>query len=217
MTKLVLFDCDGTLVDSAAIIHGCMERTFEEAGLALPDIAATKSVIGLTLNLAIARIAGREPDAAIDVMTERYKHHFSAMRGEPNFHEPLYAGIGELIAEIAKRDDVLIGMVTGKSRRGVEGVFSTHGFGESFVVVRTADDCPSKPHPAMVQECCAFTGIDAASTFVVGDAIYDMQMARAASARAIGVSWGYHDAPALLHSGAERVLASPADLLPLLA
>ncbi|MDQ6434897.1 HAD-IA family hydrolase [Mesorhizobium sp. LHD-90] len=217
MTRLVLFDCDGTLVDSAAVIHGCMERAFAEAGLAAPDLAATKSVIGLTLNLAIAQMLGREVDPAIDALAERYKHHFHAMRGEADFSEPLYPGIAMLVAELAKRDDILVGMVTGKSRRGVQAVFSTHGFGEAFLVVRTAEDCPSKPHPAMVLECCAFAGVDPASTFVVGDAIYDMQMARSAGARAIGVGWGYHDARALMLSGAERVLQEPAELMPLLA
>ena len=216
MTRLVLFDCDGTLVDSAAVIHGCMERAFAEAGLARPDLAATKSVIGLTLNLAIARILGCEPDAAIDALAERYKHHFHAMRGEADFREPLYPGVAGLIADLAKRDGILVGMVTGKSRRGVQAVFSTHGFGETFLVVRTAEDCPSKPHPAMVLECCAFAGVDPASTFVVGDAIYDMQMAKSAGARAIGVGWGYHEAEALFQSGAECVLAQPDDLLRLL-
>ena len=217
MIKLVLFDCDGTLVDSAAIIHDCMERTFIEAGLPSPDLASTKSVIGLTLNLAIACILGREPDPAVEAMADRYRHHFHEIRREAGFHEPLYPGIASLIADLERREDILVGMVTGKSRRGVEAVLAAHGFGRAFAVIRTAEDCPSKPHPAMVLECCDFTGIDAGSTFVVGDAIYDMRMARAAGARAIGVEWGYHDVPALLQAGAEHVLASPADLVPLLA
>jgi len=216
MIKLVLFDCDGTLVDSAAIIHDCMERTFLDAGLAPPDLGTTKSVIGLTLNLAIASILGRDLDPSIDTMADRYRHHFHAIRREAGFHEPLYPGIAALIAELQRRDDVLVGMVTGKSRNGVGAVLAAHGFEKAFVVVRTAEDCPSKPHPAMVLECCGVTGIDADSTFVVGDAIYDMQMARAAGARAIGVNWGYHPPPALMQAGAERVLASPAELMPLL-
>jgi phosphoglycolate phosphatase len=217
VTRLVLFDCDGTLVDSAAVIHACMERAFAEAGLARPDLAATKSVIGLTLNLAIARMLGRDVDPAVDALAERYKHHFHAMRGEAGFSEPLYPGIAGLVAGLAKRDDVLVGMVTGKSRRGVQAVFSTHGFGETFLVVRTAEDCPSKPHPAMVMECCAVAGVDPGSTFVVGDSIYDMQMAKSAGARAIGVGWGYHDAEALMGAGAECILRRPVDLMPLLA
>ena len=211
--KLVLFDCDGTLVDSAAIIHGTMVETFREAGLAEPALEDTKSIIGLTLNLAIARLLAREPDAEIEHMTERYKHHFQAQRLLPGFHEPLYDGIAPLLAELSARDDVLLGMVTGKSRRGVRAVFATHGFGERFIAIRTADDCPSKPHPAMVLECCAEAGVDPASTIVVGDAIYDMQMARSAGATALGVSWGYHHAEGLAAAGAHAVLATPSDLM----
>ncbi|MDI6026059.1 HAD-IA family hydrolase [Corticibacterium sp. UT-5YL-CI-8] len=210
--KLVLFDCDGTLVDSAGIIHDCMVSTFREAGLREPELAETKGIIGLTLNLAIARLLDRELDAEIEQLTARYKHHFQAHRLLPGFHEPLYDGIAALLESIARRDDLLVGMVTGKSRRGVESVFATHGFGNQFIAVRTADDCPSKPHPAMVLECCAEAGIDPASTIVVGDAIYDMQMARSAGAKALGVAWGYHHAEGLTAAGAHAILRTPADL-----
>ena len=211
--KLIMFDCDGTLVDSAGLIHGCMERTFAEAALPLPAPDATRGVIGLSLDLAIARLLAREVDEAIGALVQRYKHHFVAMRAEAEFRENLYDGIGELIAGLAARDDVLIGMVTGKSRRGVTAVFETHGFGAHFLTVRTADDCPSKPHPAMVLECCAETGIDPQDTLVVGDAIYDMQMARSAKAGAIGVAWGYSTADALRQHGAQDVLVHPSGLL----
>lgn len=214
--KLVLFDCDGTLVDSADIIHGCMLATFREAGLPEPTPDATKSIIGLTLDLAIATLLERPRDAECARLAERYKEHFIASRQLPNFHEPLYDGIAELIETLAKRDDVLIGMVTGKSRRGVQRVLETYGFERHFVTIRTADDCPSKPHPAMVLECCAETGIDPASTYVVGDAIYDMQMARSAGARAIGVAWGYHHRDGLFATGAHAVLTTPGELLTLI-
>lgn len=211
--KLVLFDCDGTLVDSAGLIHGCMERTFAEAELPLPALDATRGVIGLSLDIAIARLLAREVDEAIGALVQRYKHHFVTMRAEPGFRENLYDGVSDLIGQLAARDDVLIGMVTGKSRRGVTAVFETHGFGAHFLTVRTADDCPSKPHPAMVLECCAEMGIDPADTLVVGDAIYDMQMARAARAGAIGVAWGYSSPDALRQHGAEEVLDHPSGLL----
>ena len=208
--KLVLFDCDGTLVDSAPLIHACMEQTFREAGHAVPQFESTKGVIGLSLDIAIARLLACEPDESVRAMTARYKLHFAGMRGEAEHLERLYDGINELIATLGKREDVILGMVTGKSRRGVESVFARHGFGEHFHVVRTADDCPSKPHPAMVLECCAATGIDPASTYVIGDAIFDMQMARAAGATAIGVDWGYASADALAEEGAHHIVSAAA-------
>ncbi|MCB1381543.1 MAG: HAD-IA family hydrolase [Notoacmeibacter sp.] len=206
--KLVLFDCDGTLVDSAPLIHACMERTFAEAGFVVPAFEATKSVIGLSLDVAIARLLSRASDEAVVALTARYKQHFSGMRGEAVHLERLYDGIGDLIATLGARDDVILGMVTGKSRRGVESVFARHGFGAYFHVIRTADDCPSKPHPAMVLECCAETGIDPSASFVIGDAIFDMQMARAAGATAIGVDWGYAPAEALTANGAHHIVSA---------
>lgn len=211
--KLVLFDCDGTLVDSADIIHASMVTTFREAGLPVPTPEATKGIIGLTLDIAIAALLERPLDDECRNLAARYKEHFLASRHLPDFQEPLFGGIAQLLGTLAARDDVLIGMVTGKSRRGVHRVLETHGFERHFLTIRTADDCPSKPHPAMVLECCAEVGVDPASTFVVGDAIYDMQMAKSAGARAIGVSWGYHHREGLLATGADAVIDTPGELL----
>ncbi|MCM2474930.1 HAD-IA family hydrolase [Rhizobium sp. CG5] len=212
--KLVLFDCDGTLVNSAALIHEVMVRTFAEFGHARPTIESTKSIIGLTLDIAIARMLGRPhaDDEAVR-MTACYKSFFPTVRAEAGYEESLYDGIADLIATLAARDDILIGAVTGKSRRGLELVLNGHGFKPHFIVSRTADDCPSKPHPAMVTECCDETGMQAADTIVIGDAIYDMQMAKAAGARALGVSWGYASVQQLQTAGADVIVDHPADIL----
>lgn len=211
--KLVLFDCDGTLVDSALLIHTVMERTFAHFGHARPALAQTKAIIGLTLDIAIARIQGKEhADEEAVRMMAYYKSIFLSVRAEPGFHEPLFPGIPELLEQLAAREDVLIGAVTGKSRRGFDAILETHGFAPHFMVSRTADDCPSKPHPAMVTECCDETGMAPAETVVIGDAVYDMQMAKAAGAKAIGVSWGYASVDELWKAGADRIATRPADL-----
>ena len=87
---------------------------------------------------------------------------------------------------------------------------------EIFFITRTADDCPSKPHPAMVHECCEASGIDPAFTLVIGDTSFDMEMAKSAGAAAIGVEWGYHPAEVLLDCGAERVISQPSEILNLI-
>ncbi|MGH6763820.1 MAG: HAD-IA family hydrolase [Phyllobacterium sp.] len=214
--KLVLFDCDGTLIDSADIIHGCMARTFREAGLNVPELQHTRSIIGLSLDLAIGRLLDRDVDDEIIHLAEQYKANFRLMRLEPGFHEPVFDGIVDLLDTLSRHDEILIGMVTGKSRRGVRAIFDAHGFGPHFLAVRTADDCPSKPHPAMVLECCSELGVDPAATIVVGDAIYDMQMAKSAGARAVGVSWGCETIERLRSVGADDILEHPNDLLRLL-
>lgn len=204
--KLVLFDCDGTIVDSAAVIHACMERTFMDFGVELPALAHTKSIIGLTLDIAIAQMLGRPVDAEIAAMTARYKEHFMLHRQNGGVLEPAYDGLLPLIANLAARDDVILGIVTGKSRRGLDAILAHHGLTRSFFTTRTADDCPSKPHPAMVLECGAEAGIVPGQTIVIGDAVYDMQMAVNAGALSIGVSWGYGPVAALRQAGAVHVV-----------
>lgn len=212
--KLVLFDCDGTLVDSAGLIHEVMARTFLAFGLERPPLASTKSIIGLTLDIAIARMLGQPhvDDRAL-AMTAHYKSIFVGVRSEDGFQEPLFPGIASLVATLAARDDMVMGAVTGKSRRGLQLISATHGFDTIFSVSRTADDCPSKPHPAMVTECCSEAGIAAADTIVIGDAIYDMQMAKSAGAAAIGVAWGYASVPELVDAGADHIARIPDDIV----
>ncbi|NVP55828.1 HAD-IA family hydrolase [Mycoplana rhizolycopersici] len=212
--RLVLFDCDGTLVDSAKLIHEVMARTFADFGYERVELAATKSIIGLTLDIAIARLHGKSHvDEEVVAMTAHYKKIFMGVRAEAGFQEPLFPGIEPLIRRLERQDDMLLGAVTGKSRRGLDSIRLTHGFEKTFFVSRTADDCPSKPHPAMVAECCTEAGIDATRTVVIGDAIYDMQMAKAAGAQAVGVAWGYASVPELVEAGADHILAEPAELL----
>ncbi|APG90812.1 HAD-IA family hydrolase [Sinorhizobium americanum] len=212
--KLVLFDCDGTLVDSAGLIHEVMSRTFEAFDLPRPEALATRAIIGLTLDIAIARLLGQEHiDPRATAMTTHYKGIFSSVRGEQVHQEALFPGIAEMVQALATRDQLLIGAVTGKSRRGLQHIAATHGFDKLFFVSRTADDCPSKPHPAMVMECCAEAGVDPKDTIVIGDAIYDMQMAKAAGAAALGVSWGYASVPALIEAGADHIAHVPADII----
>ncbi|MBP1876127.1 phosphoglycolate phosphatase [Ensifer adhaerens] len=212
--KLALFDCDGTLVDSGGLIHEVMARTFEAFALDRPELSATKGIIGLTLDIAIARLLGRDhvDDQAL-AMTAHYKAIFAGVRAEAGFQELLFPGIAAMMQTLSGRDELLIGAVTGKSRRGLTHIAETHGFNRMFFVSRTADDCPSKPHPAMVTECCSETGIDPRDTVVIGDAIYDMQMAKAAGAAAIGVAWGYAGVPDLVEAGADYIARTPADII----
>ncbi|HEV7437580.1 MAG TPA: HAD-IA family hydrolase [Pseudorhizobium sp.] len=212
--KLILFDCDGTLVDSVGLIHETMRRTFVHFKKPEPKVEETKAIIGLTLDIAIARMLGRQHAGDEEVaMMGYYKSLFTEVRRDLDFREPLFDGIRDLIDTIGPRDDLLLGAVTGKSRRGLDMIMQTHGFGDYFVVSRTADDCPSKPHPAMVTECCDQTGMVPGVTLVVGDAIYDMQMAKAAGAKAIGVSWGYATVDDLWNAGADTIVDHPRELL----
>lgn len=215
--RLVLFDCDGTLVDSAKLIHEVMVRTFVQFGHQPPVLAETKSIIGLTLDIAIARLQGKQhaDEEAVEMMAY-YKSIFLKTRTEEGLEEPLFDGIRHVLDHLMQRDELVLGAVTGKSRRGLNVIAEAHSFGNLFKVSRTADDCPSKPHPAMVTECCGEAGIVPSQTLVIGDAIYDMQMAKAAGARAIGVAWGYASVEDLRGSGADDIADNPRDLIRLI-
>ena len=208
--KLVLFDVDGTLVDSVKLIHECMARAFESFGYARPEVAQTKSIIGLTLDIAIARMLGRvEITPEIQAMTAKYKEVFTEVRATPGYQEVLFPDIRQMIKELASRDEILLGIVTGKGRRGLNFILDTHGLRKHIIVSRTADDCASKPSPEMVLQCCRETGMDPKDTFVIGDAVFDMQMARSAGAMPIAVDWGYASVDDLNAAGAAHVVSSP--------
>ncbi|MEC9342811.1 MAG: HAD-IA family hydrolase [Pseudomonadota bacterium] len=209
--RLVLFDVDGTLVDSQAAIHACMDATFAAFGHEAPPPAAVKGVIGLSLDRAIERLLdGRDGDPS--AMSVSYKDRWPGMQGRPDLQVRFFDGMRNLLDVLAAREDLILGVVTGKSRRGVAHLVESHGLEHHFLTRRTADDCPSKPHPAMVRECCDETGIAPAQTVVVGDTTYDMAMARAAGAGAIGVGWGYHEGAALRRAGASMVVETAKEL-----
>ncbi len=200
---LVLFDVDGTLVDSAHLILATMERAFETEGLPPPPEAATRGIIGLSLPQALARLA---PDHAPDTqarLVEAYKAQFSIERDSAP--ASLYPGVAEGLAHLARRDDVLLGVATGKSRRGLDHLVEVQGWAGLFVTRQTADTNPSKPHPGMIHSALAETGAQSGRCLMIGDTSYDMAMARAAGARGLGVSWGYHQPLALTEAGADWV------------
>lgn len=210
--KAVLFDCDGTVADSCAMICEIMRMVFVKHGFEVPLDAETRAIIGLSLDTAIARL---KPDVRVDEvgrMAETYRTIFRSARSEPKFRETLFPGMKALVRDLAAREEVCVGMVTGKSRRGVDAICKTHGMTDWFAVVRTADDCASKPHPAMVLESCDVLGLSPADALVVGDSIYDMQMAKAAGASALGVEWGTFAPPSLISAGAFAVAGSVEDL-----
>lgn len=205
--KLVVFDCDGTLVDSQHMIVAAMERAFAGFGLPTPGRAAILSVVGLSLDQAVRRLVPPSIETDIAVLAEAYKSAFGELRRDKAHQEPLYPGVRETLHALASEPGVLLGVATGKSRRGLAAVLEREGLTDLFITLQTADTHPSKPHPAMLRAAMAEAGAEAHRTLMVGDTTYDIGMARDAGARAIGVAWGYHPVAELEAAGAHRVLA----------
>src|SRR5690242_9975184 len=145
--KLVIFDCDGTLVDSQHMIVAAMSQAYRAHGLPVPKREVLLSVVGLSLVEAFAKLGEGRQAFPAESLAEHYRDAFHAMRGPGAAVEPLYPGAAEAIAELARRGDVVLGVATGKSQRGVRLVLGHHGLLEHFITIKTADDAPSKPHP----------------------------------------------------------------------
>ncbi|MCB2079861.1 MAG: HAD-IA family hydrolase [Novosphingobium sp.] len=213
---LVIFDMDGTLVDSQHLIVSALTSTLISEGVEVPSRKELLSVVGLSLVEAMRRLAHGE-EAMHLRMADTYKEAFNALRVSPEYHEPLYPGTQETLEALSRRDEVLLGIATGKSMRGVDRVLDLHGLRPLFHNIQTADSHPSKPHPSMVLTALDETGIAANRAVVIGDTMFDMEMARSAGANAIGVSWGYHDTEHLAPAGAQAVIEDFAELDPVLA
>jgi phosphoglycolate phosphatase len=204
--RLAVFDCDGTLVDSQFLIVGAMTNAWLAHGLGEPDPQAVRRVIGLPLVRAIATLLpGSEDERLHESLAESYKDAFTAIRAQSDQYEPLFPGIRDALDQL-EAEGVLLGIATGKSRRGLVAVLEHHGLLERFVTLQTSDIGPGKPHPDMVLRALAETGVDPADAVVIGDTTYDIQMARAAKVATVGVSWGYHELAELERAGADRIV-----------
>jgi len=211
--KLVVFDCDGTLVDSADEIAANMRATFESLNLTWPGQAATRRCIGLSLPQTMQNLHPQGSTQTHEALVEAYRNLFynssEAVRQRPQGGQVFFDGALEALARLRQRDDVLLAIATGKSQRGVTRMLANAEIPRSaFVSVQTADDAPSKPNPAMVLQAMAEAGgIGGHNTVMIGDASYDIEMARAAGAFALGVEWGYHPVDILQRSGAHKIMS----------
>lgn len=208
---LALFDCDGTLVDSQHSIVAAMTAAWRGIGLADPDPEAVRRVVGLSLVEAIATLlpeAGYERHRAL---AEDYKHAFALQRQAGETEEPLFPGIRDAL-EALEREGVLLGIATGKSHRGLMATLAHHGLAGRFVTLQTADRAPGKPDPAMVRAAVAESGAEA--VVMIGDTVYDIEMAKRAGVSSVGVSWGYHRVRELVAAGADRMVHRGRELAP---
>ena len=204
---LIVFDWDGTLFDSTALIARCIQAACADVGTAVPSEREASFVIGMGLSEALRHAAPELPRERYGELAERYRHHYFAQQ-----HEILmFDGALAMLAALKARNHWLA-VATGKSRRGLDEALQSKQLKGTFDTTRTADETSSKPHPQMLLELMAELGANPQRTVMIGDTTHDLQLAANAGTASIGVSYGAHD-PAEFEGFAPRHVAhSIADL-----
>lgn len=208
--RLIIFDVDGTLVDSQAQILQAMKFAFDAVDQPVPSRSDILSIVGLSLPEAFAVLLPQASKAEQQCASDAYKDSFNKNRrdgAKPQF----YDGIYDVLETLRHQDETLLGVATGKSRRGLMSLCDSYGITPWFQTMQVADDHPSKPNPSMILQAMTETGIAPHQTVMIGDTSYDMQMARSANVAAIGVTWGFHARDKLVD--AHVLCDKPSDLL----
>ena len=210
--RLVMFDCDGTLVDSQDMIHHSVAAAFTRHGRPAPDKEAVRRIVGLPLIGAMARLWPEASPEDCEAIGGYYREAFQQLRADGKVHEPLFPGVRETLEHLDSEGYVL-GIATGKSRRGLVATLGHHGLLDRFVVLQTSDDAPGKPHPGMLKNAMLEMDAEPHETVFIGDTTFDMEMARNAGVEGVGVSWGYHPPEDLEAVGVHAILSRFEDLM----
>lgn len=206
--ELLIFDWDGTLIDSEAKIVDCMQSAMREVGLPVLEPAVIRNIIGLGMHEALHTLFPEESDTTYRSMIDRYRYHFFTGDSSRPF-----AGVTGILAEIA-RQDYFMAVATGKGRHGLDKALQETGFKQWFHTSRCADETRSKPHPQMLEEILDELGMEAEQALMIGDTEYDLQMAQNAGMASVAVTYGVHDKERLLACGPQVCLSSLHGLLP---
>ena len=201
---LIIFDWDGTLMDSEAKIVRCMQAAAVDVGIPDPGTAAIRDIIGLGLNEAMQVLFPEQAPVRRAELVERYRRHFLELDATDM---PLFPGVPQGLTQLTQQG-YLLAIATGKARRGLNRVLDDTGMSHLFVSSRCADEAFSKPHPKMLEDILDDTGVDAGRALMVGDTVYDMEMARNAKVAGLAVSYGVHACERLLDCGALACLNS---------
>lgn len=209
--SLVILDLDGTLVDSRDVIIQVMRVAAERTDMPVPTDAATSRVIGLSLERAIQDVfPGADPNQ-LSALVEAYRTEALRLRALPDDPEVLFPGVHSTIQGLRDAGHIL-GIATGKARRGVSHFCSRYDMEGWFDTVQTPDTNPSKPHPGMIESALSETGATHDRTIMIGDTVFDIEMARNAGVFGIGVAWGNHPVHELERAGAHHIVEKIEDL-----
>lgn len=204
--KLIVFDVDGTLVDSVTLIVRTVTDAFTAIDEPVPTETAIRSISGLTLNVAMQVLAPAASPERAGQIVESYRAHYH--RGAGVEAEPLFAGALAALDRLQQRPDTILAVATGKGYRGAVTLLERHAILDRFHSVQTPDHNRGKPDPQMIETAMEKAGASKSETVMIGDTVHDMRMAKAAGVQAIGVAWGYHEITDLLAAGADSIIES---------
>jgi phosphoglycolate phosphatase len=205
--ELLVFDWDGTLMDSTALIAQALQDACRDIGIGVPDDEAAKFVIGLGPADTFRHVApGLDADGQRR-FTERYRFHFLAREHEI----PLYGGVPEMLEDLATRG-LRLGIATGKARRGLDRALQSTGLARHFEITRCADEGFAKPHPGMLQHIFDTAAVDPARALMIGDTTHDLELAANAGCDALAVFYGAHSEQRLRGARARDYLPTVAAL-----
>lgn len=209
---LLVFDCDGTLIDSQHAIVSSMVAAFASRGLAPPARREILQQVGLVLDRCVENLLPVGAEDEREAVAAAYRAHYGQLRAEGRLDAPLFPGTAEMLRSLQERG-FLLAVATGMSRRGLNNTLEEHQLSDLFVATRTADEAPSKPHPQMLEDILDTCGVEAPMAWMLGDTTYDIEMARNAKVAPVAVTWGYHQPDALQAAGARWVLRTWDELL----
>jgi phosphoglycolate phosphatase len=205
---LIVFDWDGTLMDSTQHIVDAAMLTIEELGLDPRPPEAVRAIIGLGLRESWSSLYPDLEDPDFQAFTRTYRRHFFSPE---LYRSTLYPGVQDMLLELRERG-YRLAVATGKGRPGLDRDLDRTGLGPLFTATRTADESRSKPSPDMLFDIYARTGSAPAKALVIGDTEFDVEMARRAGSPAVGVAWGAHPAERLLRAGVLALLEDLTEL-----
>lgn len=202
--RLVVFDLDGTLIDSVRHFVETVTVSFEAVGQPVPDETTIRSISGITAWDAMALLAPDASPARVDEILASYRSHYRARAGVQR--EPLFAGALDLLDRLGADGETMLAVATGKGYQSAVTLLERHGLIDRFDSIQTPDHNRGKPDPQMLETAMARVGVDPSRTVMIGDTVHDMRMARAAKVPGIGVTWGYHTSDDLLREGASALV-----------
>ncbi|MCG9730713.1 HAD-IA family hydrolase [Shewanella sp. Isolate13] len=211
--ELVIFDWDGTLMDSISKIVTCMQQMAQSLSITAPSELAIRDVIGLSMEEALKTLYPTLPSVDFEPMINSYKDHYLTLNTTPS---PLFDGSEELLSQLSA-SHYRLAVATGKGRNGLNRVLAETGLGHHFESSRCADESKSKPNPDMIHELLDELKVNPNRALMVGDSLHDLNMANNAGIDAVGVSYGAHSESKLLLAKPKAIIHRPIELLNILA